>query len=76
MNTTWALPLACRATSNPLRPGIRISRNRIYSYSGSYSVRIYPGLPTSGTPFDEFNDTGAPLVAFTGTIVAHRVTAD
>jgi hypothetical protein len=42
------------------------------SYTGPYSVTIYPGSPDNGT---EFNETGTPLVTFTGTITAKRVTA-
>lgn len=42
------------------------------SYSGSYSVTVYPGSPDNGT---EFNESGTPIVTFTGTIVAKRVTA-
>jgi hypothetical protein len=42
------------------------------SYSGPYSVTIYPGSPTDGT---EFNESGTPLVTFTGTVTAKRVTA-
>ena len=43
------------------------------SYSGPYSVTIYPGSPDDGT---EFNESGAPLVGFTGTITAKRVLPD
>jgi len=43
------------------------------SYTGPYSVTIYPGSPDNGTEFDE---TGAPLATFTGTITAKRVIAD
>ena len=42
------------------------------SYSGPYSISIYPGSPDNGT---EFNETGKPIVTFTGTITARRVTA-
>jgi hypothetical protein len=42
------------------------------SFSGFYSVTIYPGSPSDGT---EFNEKGKPLVAFTGTITAKRVLA-
>jgi hypothetical protein len=42
------------------------------SYTGPYSVTIYPGSPDNGT---EFNESGTPLVTFTGTITAKRVTA-
>ena len=42
------------------------------SYTGPYSVTIYPGSPDNGT---EFNEKGTPLVTFTGTITAKRVTA-
>jgi hypothetical protein len=42
------------------------------SYSGPYSISIYPGSPDNGT---EFNETGKPLVTFTGIITARRVTA-
>jgi hypothetical protein len=42
------------------------------SYMGPYSVTIYPGSPDNGT---EFNESGTPLVTFTGTITAKRVTA-
>jgi hypothetical protein len=42
------------------------------SYTGPYSVTIYPGSPDNGT---EFNETGKPLVTFTGTVTANRVTA-
>jgi hypothetical protein len=42
------------------------------SYTGPYSVSIYPGSPDNGT---EFNESGTPLVTFTGTITAKRVTA-
>jgi hypothetical protein len=42
------------------------------SYSGPYSITIYPGSPDNGT---EFNENGTPLVTFTGTITAKRVTA-
>lgn len=43
------------------------------SYTGPYSVTIYPGSPDNGTEFDE---TGAPLATFTGTITAKRVFPD
>ena len=42
------------------------------SYTGPYSVTIYSGSPEDGT---EFNETGTPLVTFTGTVTAKRVTA-
>ncbi|HEY2464896.1 MAG TPA: hypothetical protein VGI32_12640 [Steroidobacteraceae bacterium] len=42
------------------------------SYTGPYSVTIYPGSPDNGT---EFNETGSPLMTFTGTVTAKRVTA-
>jgi hypothetical protein len=42
------------------------------SYTGPYSVTIYPGSPTNGT---EFNEKGTPLVTFTGTVTAKRVLA-
>jgi len=42
------------------------------SYTGPYSVTIYPGSPDNGT---EFNESGTPLVTFTGTVTAKRVTA-
>jgi hypothetical protein len=42
------------------------------SYSGPYSISLYPGSPDNGT---EFNEKGTPLVTFTGTITARRVTA-
>jgi hypothetical protein len=42
------------------------------SYTGPYSVTIYPGSPDNGT---EFNESGTPLVTFVGTITAKRVTA-
>jgi hypothetical protein len=42
------------------------------SYTGPYSISIYPGSPDNGT---EFNESGTPLVVFTGTITAKRVTA-
>jgi hypothetical protein len=42
------------------------------SYSGPYSISIYPGSPDNGT---EFNETGKPLVTFIGVITARRVTA-
>ncbi len=42
------------------------------SYTGPYSVTIYPGSPDNGT---EFNESGTPLVTFLGTITAKRVTA-
>jgi len=42
------------------------------SYTGPYSVTIYPGSPDDGT---EFNEKGTPLVTFTGTVTAKRVTA-
>lgn len=42
------------------------------SYTGPYSIAIYPGSPDNGT---EFNEKGTPLVTFTGTITARRVTA-
>jgi hypothetical protein len=43
------------------------------TYSGPYLVTVYPGSPDNGT---EFNETGAPLVTFVGTITAHRVIAN
>jgi hypothetical protein len=43
------------------------------SYTGPYSVSIYPGSPDNGT---EFNEKGTPLVTFTGTITARRVSAN
>lgn len=42
------------------------------SFTGPYSVTIYPGSPDNGT---EFNESGTPLVTFTGTITAKRVHA-
>lgn len=42
------------------------------SYTGPYSVTIYPGSPDNGT---EFNEKGTPLATFKGTITAKRVTA-
>jgi hypothetical protein len=42
------------------------------SYTGPQTITIYPGTPNNGT---EFNDSGTPLVTFTGTITAKRVTA-
>jgi hypothetical protein len=41
------------------------------SYTGRYTISIYPGSPDDGT---EFNESGAPLVGFVGTITAKRVT--
>ncbi len=43
------------------------------SYMGPYSISIYPGSPDDGT---EFNESGTPLVTFTGTITAKRVNAN
>jgi hypothetical protein len=43
------------------------------SYSGQYTISVYPGSPDNGT---EFNESGAPLVTFIGTITAKRVTAN
>jgi hypothetical protein len=43
------------------------------SYSGHYSITIYPGSPNDGT---EFNESGAPVATFSGTITAKRVVAD
>lgn len=42
------------------------------SYTGPYSVTIYAGSPDNGT---EFNESGTPLMTFSGTITAKRVTA-
>jgi hypothetical protein len=42
------------------------------SYSGPYTLSVYPGSPDNGT---EFNDKGTPLVTFTATITAKRVMA-
>jgi len=42
------------------------------SYSGPYSITIYAGSPTDGT---EFNESGAPLMTFSGMITAKRVIA-
>jgi hypothetical protein len=42
------------------------------SYAGPYNLNVYAGSPDNGT---EFNETGAPLMTFTGTITAKRVTA-
>jgi len=43
------------------------------SYTGPYTLKMYPGSPDNGT---EFNESGTPLVTFIGTITATRVTAD
>jgi hypothetical protein len=43
------------------------------SYTGPYSITIYPGSPNNGT---EFNESGTPLETFAGTITAKRVTAE
>ena len=43
------------------------------SYTGPYSISIYPGSPNNGT---EFNESGTPLETFAGTITAKRVTAE
>ena len=40
------------------------------SFSGPYSLTVYPGSPTNGT---EFNDRGKPLVTFSATVLAKRV---
>ena len=40
-------------------------------YTGPYTLTMYPGSPDSGT---EFNESGTPLVVFTATITAKRVT--
>lgn len=43
------------------------------SYTGQYTINVYPGSPDNGT---EFNESGTPLVTFIGTITAKRVTAN
>jgi hypothetical protein len=40
------------------------------SYTGTYTLTVYPGNPDDGT---EFNEKGAALVTFNATIVAKRV---
>jgi hypothetical protein len=42
------------------------------SYAGPYNLNVYAGSPDNGT---EFNETGAPLMTFNGTITAKRVFA-
>jgi len=42
------------------------------SFSGRYTISLYPGSPADGT---EFSLKGTP-VTFVGTITAHRVTVD
>ncbi len=43
------------------------------TYTGPYSVSIYPGSPDNGT---EFNESGTPVAVFSGTVTARRVTAN
>jgi hypothetical protein len=40
------------------------------SYTGPYTLSMYPGSPNNGT---EFNESGKPLVTFIGTVKAKRV---
>jgi hypothetical protein len=42
------------------------------TFTGPFSLTIYPGSPEDGT---EFNESGTPLTTFTGTWTAKRVTS-